>query len=238
MKSSFKSLDFFKTGLVYFNERIKNTYDHVKSFSDLGVKRKNYAYSIATGRGSTGALHNGDSKVDEVAEVGRKDIPVRDIERHIIQNAFARNRFYSFRSLKRYFTHIKSLQDFAGSEDYLAGLEITFQGDSAELYNLSHRAKLEALTGLLQRIESEIRQQITEYVGTREFKPGNLDKVFYDKVLKLSEDSERAKGDEGFLADKEWYVFNANYGTSEEKAFVRMLDRQIEKLREEYDGIY
>ncbi len=165
-------------------------------------------------------------------------IPIRNIEKHVIQKAFARNRFYSFRSLKQYFPHIKSLQDFSDSEDYLAGLEITFQGDSAELYNLSNKVKLEALTGLLQQIEIEIRRQITEYVGTREFKPGNVDKVFYDKVLKLSGDSERAKGDEGFLADKEWYVFNANYGTSEEKAFVRMLDRQIDKLREIYDGIY
>ena len=50
--------------------------------------------------------------------------------------------------------------------------------------------------------------------------------------------SERAKGDEDFVADKDWYVFNANYGTSEEKAFVHMLDRQIDHLREKYNGIY
>ena len=50
--------------------------------------------------------------------------------------------------------------------------------------------------------------------------------------------SERADGDEQFVANKGWYVFNANYGTSEEKAFVRMLDRQIDALKESYDGIY
>ena len=36
----------------------------------------------------------------------------------------------------------------------------------------------------------------------------------------------------------DWYVFNANYGTSEEKAFVRMLDAQTQWLKEKYDGIY
>jgi len=54
----------------------------------------------------------------------------------------------------------------------------------------------------------------------------------------LLEDSERANGEEQFVSDKGWYVFNANYGTSEEKAFVRMLDRQMDILRKNYDGIY
>ena len=56
-------------------------------------------------------------------------------------------------------------------------------------------------------------------------------------MLKLFKDSERANGDEQFVSDKRWYVFNANYGTSEEKAFVRMLDRQIDTLKKDYDGI-
>jgi type III restriction enzyme len=43
---------------------------------------------------------------------------------------------------------------------------------------------------------------------------------------------------EAFIAGRDWYVFNALYGTSEEKPFVRMLDRQMEKLRENYETIY
>lgn len=165
-------------------------------------------------------------------------MPVRDIEWHIIQNALARNQFYTFRSLRRYFPHMKSLQDFINSNHYLGGLEITFQGESSEIFNLSNEAKLKALIGLLEQIESEIKKNITEYRGTYEFKPDSVSRIFYDKILKLSEDNERSKGDEGFVADKEWYVYNANYGTSEEKDFVRMLARQIDKLREKYDGIY
>ncbi len=54
----------------------------------------------------------------------------------------------------------------------------------------------------------------------------------------MESQSEHANGDEAFLSDKEWYVFNANYGTSEEKAFVHMLERQIQKLRDSYQSIY
>lgn len=238
LKNSFKSSGFFRSGIIYINERIKNNYEYVKSFSDLGVKRKNYEHSIATGRGTTGTLLSTNGKVSDVKEAGKEDIPAKDIERHIIQNALAKNQFYTFQSLRKYFPHIKSLQDFISSEDYIGGLEITFQGESAGIFNLTNKAKFEALTGLLEQIEKETKQHITEYIGIREFKPHKLDKIFYDKILKLTEDSERAKGDEGFVADKDWYVYNANYGTSEEKDFVRMLDRQIEKLREKYDGIY
>ena len=238
LKDSFKDTTFYKSGIIYINERVKNNYGYVKSLSDLGVKRRNYVHTIATGRGATSALLTDNGKADAVAEAGRKDIPVRDIERHIVQNALAQNPFYTFRTLKRFFPHLNSTGDFIDSENYLGRIEITFQGDSAETYNLSNKAKLMGLTGLLAQIESEIRQNIIEYKGIPKFKPNNINQVFYDKVLKLSEGSERAEGDVQFVSDKSWYVFNANYGTSEEKNFVRMLDRQIGKLQEKYNGIY
>ena len=54
----------------------------------------------------------------------------------------------------------------------------------------------------------------------------------------MDKGSERADGDEQLVSDRKWYVFNANYGTSEEKAFVRMLDAQMDELKEKYDGVY
>ena len=54
----------------------------------------------------------------------------------------------------------------------------------------------------------------------------------------MVEGTERADGDEQLVSHRDWYVFNANYGTSEEKAFVRMLDAQTQWLKEKYDGIY
>jgi len=40
------------------------------------------------------------------------------------------------------------------------------------------------------------------------------------------------------VSGKEWFAYNTIYGTSEEKSFVRMLDRHIEKLKAEYENIY
>jgi len=238
LKEPFKKTDFYKNALIYINERVKNNYEYVRSFSDLGVKRRNYVHIIESGRGIAGALFTGNGNVGTVAESGRKDVKVKEIPRHIVSNAISKNRFFTFRSINKYFPHIRSAREFMEAEEYLGSLEITFQGDLAETYGLSNKAQLDALGGLLHQIETEVRKNITEYKGTENFKPNNVSSIFHNKVLKLLEDSERSNGDEQFVSDKGWYVFNANYGTSEEKAFVRMLDRQMDMLRKNYDGIY
>lgn len=238
LKDSFRQTDFYKNGLIYINERVRNTYSQVKSFSDFGIKKRNIVYRIATGKGVAGALLADEKDVGEVRESNRKDVKIKDISRHVVQNALARNSFYKFSQIKHYFPHINSLTDFIDSVDYLGGIEITFQGDSKDLFDLSRQHQFEALLFLLEQIESEIRRNITEFKGTNRFIPNNISQIFDDKLLKLDERSERAKGDETFVSDKDWYVYNANYGTSEEKAFVRMFDRQMDQLRDSYDGIY
>ena len=238
LKDDFKETDFYKSGLVYLNERVRNDYDYVRSFSDIGVTKKNYEHTLASGRGMAGTLLAGNGDAGEVAESGRKDVKVKEMPRHIAYNAIARRPFFTFQSIHKYFPHVSSIREFIESENYLGGLEITFQGDSTDLYSLSNKAQLDGLTGLLGQIEAGLRKNITEYIGTEEFKLNPVSSIFIDKVLKLVEGSERANGDEQFVQDKGWYVFNANYGTSEEKAFVRMLERQMEMLKQKYDGIY
>ena len=236
LKESFKETEFYKHGLIYLNERVQNRNEHIWSFADMGISLRNYEHKLATGRGSAEALLQGNVSI--LPEAGRRDIPVRDMPVHIVRNALARNPFFGFKSLKTYFPHIRSVREFIEGDDYLGGLTITFQGNADALLVLSNDALLGGTDGLLKRIESELRANTTEYIGTDNFKPNNVRAIFTDKTLKLNEGSERAKGDEEFVACRDWYVFQANYGTSEEKAFVRMLQRQMDWLKEKYDGIY
>ena len=236
LKSQFKKTDFYEHGIIYINERIKNRNESIRSFADIGVSSKNYHYSLATGRGIAEAVLDDSSNVQQIVEAGRKDIPVKKIPFHIVRSAIARNPFFTFKSLKTYFPHIKSIREFIEADEYLGGLSITLQGD--ERYLLSNETYLAVMTGLLDQIASELRQNRTEYRGTETFEPSNIKSIFTDKTLKLVEGSERADGDEQLVSDREWYVFNANYGTSEEKAFVRMLDAQTDELKKKYDKIY
>jgi type III restriction enzyme len=238
LKEDFKQTDFYKSGLIFLNERVINRYEYVRSFSDMGITKKNFEHTLASGRGMTDTLLNGNGNAGKIAEAGRKDIKVKEMPKHIVKNAVAQCPFFTFQNVKKYFPHVSSIRQFIEADEYLGGLELTFQGDSKDLFNISNRAQLDGFTGLLGQIEAELRKNITEYIGTEKFKLNPVSSVFTDKSLKLVEGSERANGDEQFVKDKGWYVFNANYGTSEEKAFVRMLERQMDTLQEKYDGIY
>ena len=240
LKEPFKNTDFYKYGVVWLNARQPKGYQHVKSFADLGVRKRNYTHVIATGHGgATVALDRG-KKGTVVKDETRRDMKVRDIERNVVQSAIARGQFFTFASLKRYFPHLVSMHDFITSDEYLGGLEITFQGI---VYGLDENRleKLAAMLGLLSQIEAEIRQRVTDYEGERDFRRDWVREVFKDKVLKFDANNTRATEDpqfEHFVSAKDWFAFNTIYGTSEEKAFVRMLDRQMPKLQAQYEQIY
>ncbi|MBU2611111.1 MAG: DEAD/DEAH box helicase family protein [Chloroflexi bacterium] len=240
LKEPFKKTEFYKYGVVWLNDRQPKDYQRVQSFADLGVMKRNYTHFIATGHGgATVALDNGKKGV-VVKDETRQDVKVVDIEHNIVQSAIARNPFFTFASLKRYFPHLASIRDLIVSDDYLGGLEITFQGN---VYGLDENRleKLAAMLGLLGQIEAEIRANVTDYEGTRDFRRDWVREVFKDKVLKFDAKNPRAAEDEQFVhvvSAKDWFAFNTIYGTSEEKAFVRMLDRQMETLKTKYESIY
>lgn len=239
LKKAFMDTDFFKYGLVWLNVRQPKAYTQVHSFAEFGVKKKNYIHTIATGRGdATNAL--GVAKSAVIHEENRRDVLMKEIDRNIVQTALARDTFFTFASISRYFPHLTSMREFIESEAYLGGLEITFQGS---LYDLdANRAeKLAAVQGLLAEIRVEILANANEYEGSRDFKRNWVHEVFTDKLLKFDARNPRAADDadfEYFVSSKEWFAYQTLYATSEEKAFVRMLDRQMLKLQELYDSIY
>ena len=91
---------------------------------------------------------------------------------------------------------------------------------------------------LLADIEKDIKWNLTKYFWTPEFKPHAISKIIFDKILRLNKKDERYDGQQDFLENKDWYVFNANYWTSEEKAFVKMFDSQVVEFKKQYDEIF
>ena len=237
LKPEFKETDFYKTGQVVFNKKVEKSYDKVKSFADLGVTRKNFSYTLASGAGRMTAVFTKEEENGGTGKIEQKDILVRDIPKHIIRYALSQNPFYYFESLNRYFPNVESLSNFVESEDYLSSLEITFNGTKSRLENINHQDYLFAINGLLDTIEMDIKAKLTEYEGS-DYVKDYIHKVFKNKEIKVYKNSERADGQLNVVSEPKWYAYNANYGTSEEKEFVKMFARRFEHLEKKYSNIY
>ena len=236
LKPEFKQTDFYKTSKVFFNKKVEKSYNNIKSFADLGVRKRNISFTLSSGIGvKTGVF--GKEKETKTEKVEQKDIKVSAIPKHIIRYALTQNPFYYFNSLERYFPNVESLSNFIEDEEYLSSLEITFNGTKKRLNEISNLDYLLAIQELLQTIESEIKSNLTEYEGS-EYINKYVHEVFRDKEIKVYKDSERANGQFDVVSEPEWYVYNANYGTSEEKDFVKMFARRFEHLEKAFENIY
>src|SRR5690606_34978569 len=164
------------------------------------------------------------------------------IPNHIIRFALSQNPFFYFDNLLHYFPSLGSLSNFIESKDFLGDLEITFVGTANRIKEISLFDYLQALNGLLQTIEEDIKKNSTEYEGSDYIKEP-IHKVFKDKTIRVEKGSEKDKGQLGSskeefripLEDKEWYVFNDNYGTIEEKGFVSLFARRFEGLNQKFE---
>ena len=242
LKAEFKDTDLYKYGVVWLNKQVPKDYQHVQSFADLAnlsVKQKNYAYTIYTGVGDVTTAMENRATPTEQGHQNSRDVQMVDIEQNIVRSAIARNPFFTFASLRQYFPHLGSIREFITSENYLGDLAINFKGDLSYLEE-NRSAKLAACEGLLSQIESEIRKEITEYEGTKHFYGEQIRAVFTDKTLKFNVNAPRADDSNTAYLVKvsDWFAYENLYGTSEEKAFVQMLDRWIQDSTTTYEDIY
>ena len=239
LKEEFKRSEFYRRGLIFTNKKAKNDYSNVKSFGDLGVKEKIFKYEIPTYKGKvTKALT--DEQYDNF-HIQKKSVTLKisQIDKHVIRSAVYRKEFFKFENVKRFFPKITSVSELIESENFLGNLSISFTGSSYDIERLSNSHKFAAVLRVLDEIEDKLKNKMVDYRGTKEFSSKKIKEVFRDKTIKVEAGSERADGQEDFIRDKDWYAFNANYGTDQEKAFVVFIDRLIgEDFKHRYDEIF
>ena len=145
LKLDFKKTDFYRDGNVFFNKKIAKSFDNIKSFADLGVKKTNHRHPLSSGVGSMTGAFDSTAETDTESEITKsKDVKLTQIPKHTIRFALSQNPFL-FDSLSHYFPSVGSLSNFIDSTDYLADLEITFRGTTNRLKEISHFDYLQAL---------------------------------------------------------------------------------------------
>ena len=244
LKDEFKKTRFYATGLVWGNKKVETSYKNVKSIAGLGVARRDIAVSIHSGRGreerifeETSAENgNGHTGAGRVARAVR----VADMPRNVVQSALARNDFFSFASLQRYFPAIRSVSEFATRAQYLGGLKITFSGVEDDVRELNNEAMFTGLGLLLAEIEREMRTVTTKYKGTPDFRPVAFRLTFTDRKLKVKKKVGETvpDGKQAELADKDWYVFDSHYGNQYEEGLIQLIGKEVASLKKRFKEVY
>lgn len=238
LKLEYKQSEHYQKEYVFFNKKVPKDFETIKSFADLGVKGTNYRHTLSSGVGRvSSAFFELENPVSNEEVIKGKDIPLSEIPTHITRFALSQHPFFYFNNLQRYFPHLSSLNEFIQSDDYLGALKITLKGTPQRLKIITHFDYLQAINGLLQTIETEIKGNSTDYEGS-EFIKKPIHQVFKDKEIRVRKNDEREDGQESLLANEPWYAYNANYGTSEEKSFIELFARKFESLQQRYEDIY
>ena len=242
LKDSFKDTKFYKAAYVFSNRKIEKSRNSVSQI-DKKIQNAFYTHKVATGTSTLYGLFDEDmykaSGMTHTTNYKMKEIPL-----NITDGAMANFEIMKFNVLKSYFPHLQSKKEFLTSDNYLGSITIQIESPYEKL-----RAKdlYDAVMKVLRDVSQYIQKIETEYEGTREFFAQRVHNVLRDKKIYI--DNPHADGlgisqaiivseDQVTLQIEPWYVYEDNYGTSEEKAFVKYFQGLVSSLQNKYDEIY
>ena len=248
VKDDFKKSNFWKNGLIFLNEKKKKDISRVRGLTDIDVT-KIHKYSLLTGQTKTTNLFEdkGERKSEEKTY---KEIKINDFGNSILRKAINQIEFYKFDNLNKYFPAMKSISEFLSTASEIK-VEVT--SSSKNLDNLTPEIKLYISLFVFEKIKSEIEKNYTEFTGTKIFKSEKLKDIIKDPAIinvvineNMASDQERGipmkearnidlKID---LISQSWYIYDENYGTSEEKYLIRFIKNNIAILESKYSEIY
>lgn len=248
VKDKFKETSLYKSGLIYVNRRISYDRSKVKGL-DSSIINTNYSYAIKTELSNELIIF--ENATVKHLKVKRKRVNLIDMGKQVIRKAMATIPTYKFNELKLLFPKLKTTDEFIISSDYLGSILVEISGREDILENIPQIEKLNLCKKVLSKISEQLKVNRIDYEGTKEFIPKTINELYSkDKILNISNDGlteqefgiaqSETTNDKLFLdlSKCDWFVFNENYGTSEEKYFVRYLNTMIVDLKSVYDDVY
>lgn len=247
LKPDFRKSDFFKNAVVFANTRVEVSRNEVSGL-DNRLKANLYQVDVRKPVSRLFSLFQshsseGDSTELRAAYVVRKKI--KDMPLNVVFGSLARFEEFRFDVLKHYFPNISSIRDFALKDEYLGNIEIVFNSDHD---TLSAPDLVKGLEKTLRVVADHISKIEVTYRGTKLFNSKRLATVLRDKRLQITTPVEGGIGTSQVFAsdpdrrvnllEADWYVYNDNFGTSEEKSFVQYFSTVVDELKENFDEVY
>ena len=247
VKDSFKNTDFWKEGVIFTNARIPNNAKETLNLAELSIQHI-FKYKFFTGHITNIEIF--EEQKDDDNSLQSRSYKFSEIPLEIVLKALSKLDFYHFDNLQSFFPSLKSTREFILDDKFLKNFIIEIQGSHDQINNISRTQLLEATVSALKDLSASITRSGTDFIGSTNFTPSNIKDTVKDKTLNIAIDEstsqERGRSMKDTpnvemnldLSKKDWYIYNDNYGTSEEKFFIKFLDGAIERLRKKFTDIY
>ena len=249
LKDTFKADSLYREGLVFTNDRVEKSRNDVDGLLP-SVREHIYAVKLSTGSSGEDTIFGADNALAEKAVATypyRTDIQtIADMNYAIVHKALCKYSVFKFNTLKSYFPNLKSTREFITSPNYLGAIKIEI---TSKYETPTPSILFSACVNVLGKVAESVSDIEITYVGTTEFKPTRISEMFknkkcnytivHDGGLGYSQNDasvpNRWKID---LSKEDWFAFEDNFGTSEEKAFVAYFKTFVPHLKEKYDKVF
>ena len=248
LKDDFKSDSLYREGLVFTNDRI------VKGRNDVvgllpSVREHVYTVRFATGSSGEDTFFGAPEMAERVTATHLYKTTISDIAKinyAIVHKAICKYNVLKFNILRSYFPNLKSTREFVENENYLGGIKI----EIISAYETPTPAILfAACMNVIGKVSESVSAIEETYEGTKEFKAENIRDVFKNKKCNYTvlhdggigysqNDSTVPAAWKIDLSREDWFAFEDNFGTSEEKAFVAYFKNYVPQLKAKYDKVY
>lgn len=245
LKEKFKNSEFYNVGQIFLNKRVEKDLPPENEIAP-SIRDKNYLVQIVAGSSSqSNLMTNADIEIETAEEkyfrYTIKEIAAKNYS--IVHKALSKFPIFKFNNLKKIFPNLKTTKDFINDKNFLGNVKIEIASDKKIL---SHGDLYRAVCDVLKKISAEISTPQKEYEGTKNFYPSDIHKIFDDKKVNYDSITEGGHGesqkvDAEFKVDlskADWFTYEDNFGTSEEKAFVKYFSKHYDELRKHYDKIF
>ena len=245
LKDEFKNTDFYNHGYIFSNSRIEKTRESIYEIEE-DLKYKVFYPKIKNKNAKIeNLIDNKNKKIFDNIEI--KKIKLSEIDYNILSGSAIYFNELKFNILKEKYPNLKTLKEFLTGENYLGNVAIEFKytkGSEITGKDIYRELKQEVFPTICKHI-NEIK---IEYEGREEFKPYEIKNVIKDKTIYLSSANNEGKGESQIetsnnelkldLSMENWYVYNDNYGTTEEKKFVKYFKNEIKPKLDEKNFEY
>lgn len=246
LKESFRRSDFFKNESVMQNALVRNRRAGVNGIADYAAIGRIRFPDFSTGRVTERGAFGGETTSAGGGEPQMRVIRLKDLGTATVRRALDGNPFFHFGRLRHHFPQLAGIQTFIESPQFLGAIEAELRGCAERLDSLSARDRLDIAVHILEAVEAAIRRGSVDKVGSRQFRPHAIAHLFgEDKTVKIAAEGERGRSwrESPILRDlrldtKSWFVFEDNFGTSEEKTFIRWLSDRAPALEALYPEFY